>query len=125
MQQARPGLRSGLLHPLLQSPSICLKTRGPEGGGAGSRRGPKTLENKRDPAKQGEWWRRRGGLAGSDNVLDDEFVTGVTSAVTRLRELAMALRKANRENKRVLVATLLDEVDRLLDGESTRDEQGA
>lgn len=37
----------------------------------------------------------------------------------------MALRKANRENKRVLVATLLDEVDRLLDGESTRDEQGA
>lgn len=64
-------------------------------------------------------------MAGSDNVLEGEFVTAVTSAVTRLRELAVAVRKANRENKRVLVATLLDEVDRLLDGESTRDEQGA
>jgi len=58
-------------------------------------------------------------LAESDNVSEGEFVTAVTSAVTRLRELAAALRKANRENKRVLVATLLDEVDRLLNGGPT------
>ena len=75
--------------------------------------------------RPGAWWRRRGGLAGSDNVLEGEFVTAVTSAVTRLRELAAALRKANRENKRLLVATLLDEVDCLLDGGSTSDNHGA
>jgi hypothetical protein len=37
MQQARPGTRSSLLHPLLQSASKRLETRGPKGGGAGSR----------------------------------------------------------------------------------------
>jgi len=62
---------------------------------------------------------------GSDNVLEGEFVTAVTSVVTRLRELAAALRKANRENKRVLVTTLLDEVDRLLEGGPTGDSPGA
>lgn len=92
----KPGRGSGraCYTPLLQSASDCLETRGRRGGGAGSRRGPKTLENKQDPAKPDVTAGAGEGLAGSGNVSGVELVTGVTSAVTRARELVEAARKA-------------------------------